>query len=140
MEQGVRLVDPARFDLVTTCPGVRGELVCGRDVEIDVGCVFFWPVNGRNCASAPNCHVRQMPRYIAAGAVIHPFTHIDGEKTGPPCRAWRVDQALSPACAPARSWAEVHIGNFVGENSTLADGAKANHLAYLGGAARWASA
>jgi bifunctional UDP-N-acetylglucosamine pyrophosphorylase/glucosamine-1-phosphate N-acetyltransferase len=33
MEQGVRLADPARID-------VRGELVCGRDVFIDVNCVF----------------------------------------------------------------------------------------------------
>jgi bifunctional UDP-N-acetylglucosamine pyrophosphorylase/glucosamine-1-phosphate N-acetyltransferase len=33
MEQGVRLADPARID-------VRGELLCGRDVFIDVNCVF----------------------------------------------------------------------------------------------------
>ena len=33
LEKGVTLMDPARID-------VRGELVCGRDVTIDVGCVF----------------------------------------------------------------------------------------------------
>ncbi|MBP9800896.1 MAG: NTP transferase domain-containing protein, partial [Sterolibacterium sp.] len=33
LEQGVRLADPARID-------VRGELICGRDVFIDVNCVF----------------------------------------------------------------------------------------------------
>jgi hypothetical protein len=33
MEEGVRLADPARLD-------VRGELLCGRDVFIDVNCVF----------------------------------------------------------------------------------------------------
>ncbi|MFA9216630.1 MAG: bifunctional N-acetylglucosamine-1-phosphate uridyltransferase/glucosamine-1-phosphate acetyltransferase, partial [Sphingomonadaceae bacterium] len=33
LEQGVTLMDPSRID-------VRGELVCGRDVTIDVGCVF----------------------------------------------------------------------------------------------------
>jgi bifunctional UDP-N-acetylglucosamine pyrophosphorylase / glucosamine-1-phosphate N-acetyltransferase len=71
---------------------------------------------------------------IEAGAVIHPFTHIDGEKAG-------VRWARAPwwgrlrACARGRSGAEVHIGNFVEvKNSTLAAGAKANHLAYLGDA------
>ncbi|MDL2357535.1 MAG: NTP transferase domain-containing protein, partial [Pseudomonadota bacterium] len=33
LEQGVTLMDPARID-------IRGELICGRDVTIDVGCVF----------------------------------------------------------------------------------------------------
>src|SRR5512135_3659101 len=33
LEQGVTLADPERID-------VRGILVCGRDVEIDVGCIF----------------------------------------------------------------------------------------------------
>lgn len=33
LEQGVTLADPARID-------VRGTLTCGRDVSIDVGCVF----------------------------------------------------------------------------------------------------
>ena len=33
MEQGVTLADPARCD-------VRGSLACGRDVAIDVNCVF----------------------------------------------------------------------------------------------------
>ena len=33
MDAGVRLADPARFDL-------RGTLQCGSDVEIDVNCVF----------------------------------------------------------------------------------------------------
>jgi bifunctional UDP-N-acetylglucosamine pyrophosphorylase/glucosamine-1-phosphate N-acetyltransferase len=72
---------------------------------------------------------------IAAGAVIHPFTHIDGEKAGVtvgegalvgPFARLRPGAALGP---------EVHIGNFVEvKNSTLARGAKANHLAYLGDA------
>ncbi|PKO58249.1 MAG: UDP-N-acetylglucosamine diphosphorylase/glucosamine-1-phosphate N-acetyltransferase, partial [Betaproteobacteria bacterium HGW-Betaproteobacteria-19] len=33
LDEGVTLIDPARID-------VRGDLVCGRDVEIDVNCVF----------------------------------------------------------------------------------------------------
>lgn len=127
MVQGVRLADPARLD-------VRGELVCGQDVEIDVNCVFEGRVElgdgvriGANCVIA---HAR-----IEAGAVIHAFTHIDGEKAGV-----RVGQGslvgpfarLRPGADLGR---EVHIGNFVEvKNSTLAAGAKANHLAYLGDA------
>jgi acetyltransferase-like isoleucine patch superfamily enzyme len=72
---------------------------------------------------------------IAAGAVIHPFTHIDGEKAG----VRSGEGALVGPFARLRPGAvlgrEVHIGNFVEvKNSTLADGAKANHLAYLGDA------
>ena len=33
MNDGVTVIDPARID-------IRGELVCGKDVTIDVGCVF----------------------------------------------------------------------------------------------------
>jgi bifunctional UDP-N-acetylglucosamine pyrophosphorylase/glucosamine-1-phosphate N-acetyltransferase len=66
--------------------------------------------------------------------VIHPFTHIDGEKAG--VRSARARwSARSPAAPGAELGREVHIGNFVEvKNSTLADGAKANHLAYLGDA------
>ena len=46
MEAGVRLADPARFD-------VRGTLHCGSDVEIDVNCVFEGQVSWATaCASA----------------------------------------------------------------------------------------
>lgn len=127
MEQGVRIADPARFD-------VRGELRCGRDVEIDVNCVFEGEVSlGEGVRIGPNCVIANAS--IGAGAVIHPFTHIDGEKAGV-----RVGEgALVGPFARLRPGAdlgpEVHIGNFVEvKNSTLARGAKANHLAYLGDA------
>jgi bifunctional UDP-N-acetylglucosamine pyrophosphorylase/glucosamine-1-phosphate N-acetyltransferase len=127
MEQGVRLADPARFDL-------RGTLACGQDVEIDVNCVFEGQVKlGEGVRIGANCVIANAQ--IAAGAVIHPFTHIDGEdgkvqvgegaRVGPFARL-RPGAQLGP---------EVHIGNFVEvKNSTLARGAKANHLAYLGDA------
>jgi len=127
MAQGVRLADPARLD-------VRGRLICGQDVEIDVNCLFEGEVVlgdgvriGANCVIA---HAR-----MAAGAVIHPFTHIDGGTSGVsvgpgaqvgPFARLRPGTELGP---------EVHIGNFVEvKNSQLAAGAKANHLAYLGDA------
>ena len=74
MEQGVRLADPARLD-------VRGTLVCGQDVEIDVNCVFDGRVSlGDGVRVGANCVIANAT--IAAGAVIHPFTHIEGEKLG----------------------------------------------------------
>ena len=127
MEQGVRLADPARFDL-------RGSLACGADVEIDVNCVFDGAVSlGEGVKIGANCVISDAT--IAAGAVIHPFTHIEGGTAGV-----RVGEgALIGPYARLRPGAdlgpEVHIGNFVEvKNSVLARGAKANHLAYLGDA------
>ena len=120
---GVRLADPARFDL-------RGTLTCGSDVEIDVGCIFEGAVTlADNVRIGAHCVIRDAQ--IEAGAVIHPFTHIEGARVGAgaligPYARLRPGAELGP---------EVHIGNFVEvKNSRLAKGAKANHLAYLGDA------
>ena len=81
MEQGVRLADPARFDLRDDVRGNPAELVCAQDVEIDVGCIFTGRVEiGEGARIGAYCHISNAT--IAAGAVIHPFTHIDGEKLG----------------------------------------------------------
>ncbi len=123
MDAGVRLADPARFDQ-------RGELQCGSDVEIDVNCVFEGRVTiGDGARIGAHCVIRDAQ--IDAGAVIHPFTHIEGAHVG--------NAALVGPFARLRPGAElgagVHIGNFVEvKNSTLAAGAKANHLAYVGDA------
>jgi bifunctional UDP-N-acetylglucosamine pyrophosphorylase/glucosamine-1-phosphate N-acetyltransferase len=72
---------------------------------------------------------------IAAGAVIHPFTHIDGEALGVEVGEGALIGPFARLRPGAQLAAEVHIGNFVEvKNSTLARGAKANHLAYLGDA------
>ncbi len=127
MLDGVRLADPARFDL-------RGSLICGQDVEIDLNCVFEGVVSlGDGVRIGPNCVIANAN--IGAGTFVQAFTHIDGEqqvvqigrdaRIGPFAR-------LRPGADLAD---EVHIGNFVEvKNSTLAKGAKANHLAYLGDA------
>ncbi len=131
MEQGVRLADPARLD-------VRGELLCAQDVSIDVNCVFEGQVSlGEGVKIGANCVIANAT--IAAGAVIHPFTHIEGGKPG---SKDAIEVGAGALIGPfarlrpgARLGAEVHIGNFVEvKNSTLAKGAKANHLAYLGDA------
>ena len=127
MLQGVRLADPARLD-------VRGELHCASDVEIDVNCVFEGQVHlGEGARIGPNCVIANAS--IAAGAVIHAFTHIDGEKLGVTVGEGALIGPFARLRPGAQLAAEVHIGNFVEvKNSTLAKGAKANHLAYLGDA------
>jgi bifunctional UDP-N-acetylglucosamine pyrophosphorylase / glucosamine-1-phosphate N-acetyltransferase len=127
MEQGVRLADPARLD-------VRGELQCAQDVDIDVNCVFEGKVVlGEGVRIGANCVIANA--HIAAGAVIHPFTHIDGEKAGVQVGEGALVGPFARLRPGAQLGADVHIGNFVEvKNSTLAKGAKANHLAYLGDA------
>ena len=127
MEQGVRLADPARLD-------VRGLLNCAQDVEIDVNCIFEGQVSlGEGVRIGANCVIANAS--IAANAVIHPFTHIDGEKLGVQVGEGSLVGPFARLRPGAQLGAEVHIGNFVEvKNSSLAKGAKANHLAYLGDA------
>ena len=134
MEQGVRLADPARFDLRDDARGTPAALECGQDVEIDVGCIFTGQVAlGEGARIGAYCHISNAR--IAAGAVIHPFTHIDGEQAGAQVGEGALVGPFARLRPGAQLGREVHIGNFVEvKNSTLADGAKANHLAYLGDA------
>ena len=127
MTAGVRLADPSRFDL-------RGTLHCGKDVEIDVNCVFEGEVTlGDGVRIGANCVIRNAT--IGAGARIHEFTHIDGEAAGASVGEGALIGPFARLRPGAKLGAEVHIGNFVEvKNSTLAKGAKANHLAYLGDA------
>jgi bifunctional UDP-N-acetylglucosamine pyrophosphorylase/glucosamine-1-phosphate N-acetyltransferase len=106
LEQGVTLADPSRID-------VRGELVCGRDVSIDVNCVFEGRVVlGDGVRIKANCVLEDA--VVGAGSIVGPFAR------------------LRPGTELGR---EVHIGNFVEvKNSSIADQSKANHLAYVGDA------
>ncbi|HKB53547.1 MAG TPA: bifunctional UDP-N-acetylglucosamine diphosphorylase/glucosamine-1-phosphate N-acetyltransferase GlmU [Ramlibacter sp.] len=127
MEGGVRMADPARFDL-------RGQLQCGQDVQIDVNCIFEGRVSlGDGVRVGANCVIANAA--IAAGAVIHPFTHIDGERAGVKVGEGALVGPFARLRPGADIGPEVHIGNFVEiKNSSLARGAKANHLAYVGDA------
>ncbi|TFY99046.1 bifunctional UDP-N-acetylglucosamine diphosphorylase/glucosamine-1-phosphate N-acetyltransferase GlmU [Ramlibacter humi] len=127
MEAGVRLADPARID-------VRGTLQCGQDVEIDVNCVFEGRVTlGDGVRIGPNCVIRNTA--IEAGAHILGFTHFDGEKAGVTVGEGAQVGPFARLRPGAKLGPDVHIGNFVEvKNSTMARGAKANHLAYLGDA------
>ncbi|MGZ5199440.1 MAG: bifunctional UDP-N-acetylglucosamine diphosphorylase/glucosamine-1-phosphate N-acetyltransferase GlmU [Telluria sp.] len=123
LEKGVMLMDPARID-------VRGELICGRDVSIDVGCVFEGRVELADGVSV-GAHSVLVDASIAAGAQIKPFCHIEDAVVGP-------KSIIGPYARlrPGTELAEdVHIGNFVEiKNSKVAAHSKANHLSYVGDA------
>lgn len=121
LESGVTLADPARID-------VRGELVCGADVSIDVNCVFLGRVElGDDVRVGANCILRNVK--VAAGTEVLPFCHLEDSAIGERCRLGPYAR-LRPGTELAE---DVHIGNFVEvKASRLGAGAKANHLTYLG--------
>lgn len=122
-DAGVTLMDPARFDL-------RGRLDCGRDVNIDINCIFEGDVElGDNVRIGPHCVIKDAK--IEAGTVVNAYSHIDGSNiaesavVGPYAR-------LRPG---TRLGTESHVGNFVElKKTTLGTRSKANHLTYLGDA------
>ena len=121
MEAGVSLADPARID-------VRGKLECGRDVSIDVNCLFEGSVRlGDGVRIGPNCVLRNVT--LGAGTEVLPFSHLDDSEVGERCR-------LGPYARlrPGSNLAEdVHVGNFVEvKASRLGPHSKANHLSYIG--------
>ncbi len=121
LESGVTLFDPERID-------IRGELVCGQDVWIDVGCVFEGRVKlASGVRIGPYCIIKNAE--IGSGSKVDAFTHIDGAKIGSDTRIGPYAR-IRPGTELAK---EVHIGNFVEvKNSKIAAQSKANHLAYVG--------
>ena len=121
LEQGVTLHDPARID-------VRGMLSVGRDVSIDVGCVFEGDVVlGNDIHIGPNCVLKNVR--IRAGTRVEAFSHLEEAEVGADCRIGPYAR-LRPG---AQLGEHVHIGNFVEvKKSIIGAGSKANHLAYVG--------
>ena len=121
LEAGVTLADPMRID-------VRGELRCGRDVRIDVNCVFEGVVEvGEGAEIGANCVLRNT--VIGAATRIEPSSMIDDAVIGTRCRVGPYAR-IRPGTRLAQ---EVHIGNFVEvKASSVGAGSKANHLAYVG--------
>src|SRR5574341_1329527 len=121
LDAGVTLADPARID-------VRGRLECGRDVTIDVNCVFEGAVElGDGVRIGANCVLRDIS--IGAGSEVLPFSHLEQSTVGARCRLGPYAR-LRPGAKLAE---EVHVGNFVEvKASSLGVGSKANHLSYIG--------
>jgi bifunctional UDP-N-acetylglucosamine pyrophosphorylase / glucosamine-1-phosphate N-acetyltransferase len=123
MARGVTLVDPARLD-------VRGSLECGRDVLIDVNCVFEGRVRlGDGAKVGANCVLKDAE--LGTAAEILPFCHIDGARVGADARIGPYAR-IRPGTALAE---DTHIGNFVEiKNSQVGPHSKVNHLSYVGDA------
>jgi bifunctional UDP-N-acetylglucosamine pyrophosphorylase/glucosamine-1-phosphate N-acetyltransferase len=121
LETGITLADPQRVD-------VRGVLQCGRDVSIDVNCVFEGSVVlGDGVSVGANCVLRNVR--VAADTRIEPFCHLEDAEIGRRCRIGPFAR-MRPATKLAD---QVHIGNFVElKASEIGEGSKANHLAYVG--------
>jgi bifunctional UDP-N-acetylglucosamine pyrophosphorylase / glucosamine-1-phosphate N-acetyltransferase len=123
MQAGATLADPNRID-------VRGHLSVGKDVEIDVGCVFEGNVtlaDGVNVG--PYCVIKNST--IGEGTVIAAFTHIDEARVESNCRLGPYAR-LRPGAEIAN---EAHVGNFVEiKNSQVGSNSKVNHLSYIGDA------
>jgi len=118
---GTHIIDPARLD-------VRGELTCGRDVVIDVNCVFEGKVVlGDRVEIGANCVLKNVS--VAEGTKIQPFTHIEDATVGADCRIGPFSR-IRPGTSLA---SDAHIGNFVEiKNSQIDQGSKVNHLSYVG--------
>jgi bifunctional UDP-N-acetylglucosamine pyrophosphorylase/glucosamine-1-phosphate N-acetyltransferase len=123
LEGGVTLADPARID-------VRGELICGADVVIDVNCVFEGRVTlGDGVRVGPNCVLRNVS--VGAKSEVLAFSHLEDSEVGERCRLGPYAR-LRPGSHLAE---DVHVGNFVEvKASRIGKGSKANHLSYIGDA------
>jgi bifunctional UDP-N-acetylglucosamine pyrophosphorylase/glucosamine-1-phosphate N-acetyltransferase len=123
LDAGVTLADPSRID-------VRGMLRCGRDVSIDVGCVFEGEVTlGNGVAIGPHCVLRNCT--VADGTRIEAFCHLEEAAVGAASRIGPYAR-LRPGTELGE---DVHIGNFVEvKASSFGRSSKANHLAYVGDA------
>jgi len=121
MEAGVGFADPARVD-------IRGTLVCGKDVFIDVNAVFEGNVElGDGTKIESNNLIRDSK--LGAGTVVHSNCHLEGATTGRNCEIGPFAR-MRPGAELSNN---VKIGNFVEiKKSTVGDGSKVNHLSYIG--------
>jgi len=123
LEQGMTLIDASRVD-------VRGKVEAGKDCSVDVNVIFEGKVTlGQNVNIKSNVVLQNVS--IGDNTTIESFSHLSSATVGSNCN-------IGPY-ARLREGSEIgdnaKIGNFVETKKTkLGDGAKANHLAYLGDA------
>jgi len=123
LENGVTLLDPRRID-------IRGDLHCGRDVTIDINCIFEGEVTLEDGVQiGAHCVIKDA--HIAKNCHIKPFCHIEESIVGAASQIGPYAR-LRPGAELAE---EVHIGNFVEvKKSQIGAHSKANHLSYIGDA------
>lgn len=123
LDSGVTLIDPDRID-------IRGELVCGTDVEIDVGCVFEGRVElGNGVRIGAYSFIRNS--VVADETEVLPYCHFDGSSVGEGSRVGPFSR-LRPG---AELVGNNHIGNFVEvKKAVVGQDSKVNHLTYIGDA------
>jgi bifunctional UDP-N-acetylglucosamine pyrophosphorylase/glucosamine-1-phosphate N-acetyltransferase len=123
MTEGVTLSDPARLD-------VRGDVVVGRDIFMDINVVLEGLVTIEdNVEIGPNCVIRNS--VIRRGSVIKAFSHLDGADVGEGCDIGPYAR-LRPGTRLGRG---AKVGNFVEtKKADIGAGSKINHLSYLGDA------
>ena len=121
MDEGVTLMDPSRID-------IRGEVIAGQDVTIDVGCIFEGKVVlGNHVKVAAYSHIKDS--VIGDHTLIEPYSHIVESEVGKHCRVGPFAR-LRPG---TKLQHHVHIGNFVEiKNSKVNDETNINHLSYIG--------
>lgn len=121
MADGLRLLDPNRFDL-------RGSLSVGYGSVIDINVVIEGDVKlGNRVMIGPNCYIRDS--ILGDGAVVEANCVIDGARIAEGCRVGPFAR-VRPETELA---AGAKVGNFVEIKKTrLGPGTKVNHLTYLG--------
>ena len=123
MRQGVSLADPSRID-------IRGSLKVGSDVVIDVGCVFEGEVVLEDGVHiGPYCVIKNS--HLGAQTAVEAFCHLEDAKSEQDCHIGPYAR-LRPG-ADLKNHAKV--GNFCEvKKSVVGEGAKVNHLTYIGDA------
>jgi len=123
MMNGVSLADPKRID-------IRGKLITGQDVFIDINAIFEGDVTlGNNVKIGPNCVLRNCT--VGDNTNIEAFSLLENASVASNCN-------VGPY-ARLRPGADLHegakVGNFVEiKKATIGKGSKVNHLSYIGDA------
>jgi bifunctional UDP-N-acetylglucosamine pyrophosphorylase/glucosamine-1-phosphate N-acetyltransferase len=121
MLSGVSLLDPARLD-------VRGSINAGKDVIIDINCVFIGQVElGDNVVIESNCVIQDS--MIGDNVTIKANSVLESAKVGNDCSVGPFAR-LRPGAELKQS---AKVGNFVEiKKSIIGTGSKVSHLSYIG--------
>jgi len=121
MLNGASLRDPYRID-------VRGKILIGQEVMIDVNCIFEGEVVlASGVAIGANCILKDCT--IGENTIIKPNTIIEGAVIGDECSVGPFARIRPDTIMNNDS----HVGNFVEmKKTTLGEGSKSGHLTYLG--------